>query len=74
MGVGEVGNQLAGVVEVQRRGNVVAALVPVVGQMEQGQMADRHRREEQQKKERPGQSRESGAGLAKSIGGRFHGS
>ena len=61
MRVGEVGNQLAGMVKVQRRRNVVPTLIPEVGQPQQGQMADGNRGKEQQEQDRPGQSREPGA-------------
>ena len=35
MGVGEVGNELAGAVEIEGGGDVVAAFVPVVGEAEE---------------------------------------
>ena len=50
--VGELRDEPAVMVEVQRGRNVVAALVPVVGQAEQGQVAERDRCEEQ-KPEQP---------------------
>jgi len=71
VGVGEVRDQLAGVVEVQSRGNVVAALVPEVRKVKQGEMGEGDGCEEQEEEDRRGNSREPGGGV-RSIGGSFH--
>ncbi len=55
MGVGEMRNQLAGVIEVQRGWNVVAALVPEVGQAEQREVSEGDGGEEQDEEDRRGQ-------------------
>jgi hypothetical protein len=46
VGVGKVRDEGAGMVEVQRGGDVVATFVPEVGQVEQGEMAERDGGEE----------------------------
>jgi hypothetical protein len=60
MGVGELRNQPAVMVEVQRRGDVIAALVPVVGKAKQREMAERNDGEEQEPEQPGGQSGEAG--------------
>ena len=74
VGIGEVGNELAGVKEVERGGYVVAALIPEVGQAKKGQVADRDSCEEEQKEGRSGKGSEPGARLANSIDGSVHAS
>lgn len=52
VGVGIARNDLAGAVEVQRRGDVVAALVPVVGEAEEGEMREGDGGEEDREEDR----------------------
>jgi hypothetical protein len=47
MGVGEVRDELAGAEEVERGGDVVAAFVPEVGELEESEMAERYGKEEE---------------------------
>jgi hypothetical protein len=54
-------------VKVQGRRNVVAALIPEVGQRQQGKVADGHRRKEDEKQDGRRYRRELGARLANSI-------
>ncbi len=56
VGVGVVRDDLAVAVEVEGRGDVVAALVPVVGEMEEGEVAEGHGGEEQDEEDGRGES------------------
>ena len=78
VGVREVRDERAGVVEVQRGGYVVAALVPEVGKVEQGEVAERDGGEEEA--EEDGRGQRGGAGerglvqhRAKSVGDKREG-